>query len=67
MVALARSISKLDDANERKNEKDDQDCSKSPNWIVASTSAVRPGRQRADHEEDKDDKDNETHGRPRAR
>ena len=54
MVALARSISKLDDANERKNEKDDQDCSKSPNWIVAPTSAVRPGRQRADHEEDKD-------------
>jgi hypothetical protein len=58
MVALARSISKLDDANERKK-----------NWVVAPTSAVRPGGQRADHEEDKDDKDNETHGRgrPRAR
>jgi hypothetical protein len=57
---------KLDDAHERKNEKDNQDCSKSPNWVVAPTSAVRPGGQRTDHEEDEDDKDNETHVRPRA-
>jgi hypothetical protein len=55
---------KLDDAHERKNEKDNQDCSKSPNWVVAPTSAVRPGGQRTDHEEDEDDKDNETHVRP---
>jgi hypothetical protein len=57
-LAMRKSPTKLDDADQSKNDQDDQYRAETAGGIIAPSPAIRPRRECADHQNDQDDEKN---------